>query len=384
MGELQKIADDAVANADVPFAVVMVGDRAGIVETAVAGEAAAGRPAALDTAFRIFSMTKLIGSLAAMILIDRGKLSMETPVAEVLPDWTALKVLDGWDGDAPRLRAPRTQATIRHLATHRSGLEYEFWNADMARYLKATGAPPALSGLRAALNYPLMFDPGTRWGYGLSIDWLGLVVEAVDGRPIDTFCRDEIFAPLGMDDTAFEPDGLADRLAEVRIRGEDGGFAPFDLAPPPKPEVYGMGHCLYSTAPDYMRVLRMLLGGGALDGARILSEGAVAQVFEDQMEGKPFLRMETVAPPITDSFDPYPGVAGHGFGGLRNGADIDGRRRAGTLAWAGVLNTHWWADRQAGLCGVVMTQSLPFVEPRYLAFYDAVERAAYGEGLAAA
>ncbi|MEM7711525.1 MAG: serine hydrolase domain-containing protein [Pseudomonadota bacterium] len=384
MEDLQDITGAAVAREDVPFAVVMTGDRDGLTAEAVAGDAAEGRPAMRDTAFRIFSMTKLVGSLAAMILIDRGKLSMETEVASILPEWSDLKVLDGWDGDTPRLRVPRSQATIRHLATHRAGLEYEFWNADMARYLKVTGRPTVLSGSRDALNYPLMSDPGERWGYGPAIDWLGLVVQAVDGRSIDAFCHDEILGPLGMDDTAFEPDALRDRLADVRIRGEDGHFVPFDLAPPAKPEVYGMGHCLYSTAPDYMRLLRMLLNGGMLDGNRVLSEGAMEQVFDDQMEGRMFLPMGTVAPPLTDSFDPYPGAAGHGFAGLRNVEDVAGRRRAGTLAWAGVLNTHWWADRRAGICGVVMTQSLPFVEPRYLAFYDAVEHAAYATEVVAA
>ncbi|PWJ21983.1 serine hydrolase domain-containing protein [Jannaschia seohaensis] len=374
---LQTLAEDAVARQDVPFVVTMLGNAGGITDSASAGDAAEGRPASEDTAFRIFSMTKLVGSLAAMILIDRGKLSMETEVASVLPDWDAMQVLDGWDGDTPRLRAPRTAATVRHLATHRSGLEYEFWNADMMRYLQATGAPPSLSGTRAALNYPLMFDPGERWGYGLSTDFLGLVVEAVSGQSITEFVTSEILEPLGMSRTAFEPDGMEDRLAQVKARGEDGGFVPFDLSPPPKPEVYGMGHCLYSTAPDYMRLLRMLLRGGELDGTRILSEGAVDQVFADQMEGKRFERMVATVPAVSADVDPFPGAATHGFGGLINIEDVDGGRRAGTLTWAGVLNTHWWADRSADKCGVVMTQTLPFVEPGYLRVYAEAERAAY-------
>lgn len=370
---LQTIADRAIRDADLPFAVIMSGTSRGVTDTAVAGEAAPGLEADETTAFRIFSMTKLVGSLAAMILIDRGKLAMETDVAKVLPEWDELKVLDGWDGDVPRLRAPSTPATIRHLATHRSGIEYEFWNADMARYLDVTGHPSILAGTKAAMNYPLMTDPGTRWGYGPSIDWLGRVVEAVDGRRIDAFCREEIFAPLDMSDTAFEPDGMEARLASVRIRGEDGAFAPFDLAPPRGPEVYGMGHALYSTAPDYMRLLRMLLGGGP----QVLSDGARDAMFADQMEGDAFTAMKTVAPPISADVDPFPDAAGHGFGGLVNCEDIEARRRGGSLTWAGVLNTHWWADRRSDICGVVMTQSLPFVDPRFLKVYEAVERDVY-------
>lgn len=377
MTELQSIAADAVERGDVPFVVVMAGGPDGVTHSAAAGDAAEGRSAGEDTVFRIFSMTKLVGSIAAMMLIDAGKLSMDTPVEEVLPEWRDMKVLDGFDGDAPRLREPRATATVRHLATHRSGLEYEFWNANMARYLEVTGHPSALAGTRASLRYPLMFDPGERWGYGLGLDWLGLVVEAVDGRRIDAFCRDELFHPLGMGDTAFEPDALRDRLAEVRIRGEDGSFGPFELAPTPQPEVYGMGHALYSTAPDYMCLLRTLLRGGELDGARVLSADAVNAMFADQMEGRRYAKMATVAPPISADFDPFPGRAGHGFGGLRNDDDVEGRRRAGTLAWAGVLNTHWWCDRASGLAAVVMTQSLPFVEHRYMDLYERVERALY-------
>ena len=116
-------------------------------------------------------------------------------------------------------------------------------------------------------------DPGTRWGYGMGIDWLGQIVETIDGRRIDDFCRDEIFEPLAMVDTAFEfSDRMQTRLASVSMRGEDGHFAPFDIAPPPHPEVYGMGHALYSTTPDYMNFLRMVLNGGALSGKRVLSE----------------------------------------------------------------------------------------------------------------
>jgi CubicO group peptidase (beta-lactamase class C family) len=118
--------------------------------------------------------------------------------------------------------------------------------------LAKTGHPTILSGLKMAMFYPMMTDPGTRWGYGPGIDWLGLMVEKIDGRRIDQFCREEIFEPLGMADTAFEvSDAMAKRLAAVKIRGEDGTFGPFEIAPPSKPEVYGMGHALYSTAPDY-------------------------------------------------------------------------------------------------------------------------------------
>ena len=376
MSQMDKVLGDAVAAQDVPFAVAMAGNAAGITYSGAAGETA-GRAAQEDTAFRIFSMTKAIGSVAAMILVDRGKLSMDTPVGDVLPEWNNMQVLDGWDGDTPILRAPKTVATARHLATHTSGVEYEFWNADVPKYLEVTGNPSILTGLKAGLTaYPLTSDPGTRWGYGPSSDWLGRMVEEVDGRRIDAFCREEIFEPLGMSDTAFEPDALADRLCDVVIRGEDGAFAPFELAPPPKPEFYGMGHALYSTAPNYMRFLRMVLGKGALDGTRILSEAAVEQMCADQMNGLKFETMRTVAPALTADVELPEGTT-HAWIACRTEADIPGKRSAGTLSWAGVCNTHYWIDPAKDVCAVIMTQSLPFVEPPLLKTYDAYERAIY-------
>ncbi|MBO9396563.1 beta-lactamase family protein [Shimia sp. R9_2] len=373
-----RILKDAVAAQDVPFVVAMSANADGVTYSGSSGEAAAGRPASEDTVFRIFSATKAIGSVAAMIMIDRGKLSMDTPVADILPDWNKLQVLERWDGDTPVMRAPKTTATIRHLATHRSGLEYEFWNPDVGRYLEATGHPSVLSGTKASLNYPLMYDPGDRWGYGPSIDWLGQVVEALDGRRIDQFCREEIFDPLSMNDTAFEPDAFADRLSEVRARGEDGSFVPFDLAPPPQPEVYGMGHCLYSTAPDYMKFLRMLLNKGALNGQRILSESAFAEMLEDQMEGKTFQKMVTIAPPVTADVELPEGTT-HSFAAVRFEAEVPGRRKAGSQSWAGVCNTHYWVDPASDVAGLVFTQSLPFVEAPYLRTYEAFETAVYAQ-----
>ncbi|MEM9012338.1 MAG: serine hydrolase domain-containing protein [Pseudomonadota bacterium] len=381
MSTLQTLLDRMVAEGDLPFAVAMTGNAAGTTWSGAAGEAAPGKAAGLDTVFRIFSMTKAIGSTAAMILIDRGTLKMETPVAEVLPAWKDMQVLEGWEGENPRLRAPKEEATVRHLATHTSGLVYEFWNADMPRYLEATEHPTILTGLKTGLHYPLMFDPGARWDYGIGIDWLGQVVEAVDGRRIDQFCQEEIFGPLGMTDTVFEPDaGRTARLAQPKIRGEDGQFADHEISPPPNPEVYGMGHCLYGTAPDYLRFLRMFLNRGSLDGNRVLSEGAVDRMLANQIGDLRVPRMETVVPALTADCELFPGTEKtHSFGFLRTEADVPGMRSAGAQGWAGVLNTHYWFDPARDVAAVLMTQSLPFVEPRYAKQYEAFERATYAE-----
>lgn len=381
MSTRDQILAAAVERNDVPFVVAMSGNAEGVTFSGAAGNAAPGRAATEDTLFRIFSMTKAVGSTAAMILIDRGKLDFSTPVEEILPEFSEIQVIDHFEGDEPVMRAPRTAATIAHLATHTSGLEYEFWNADVPKYLAATQHPSVLTGTRASLLYPMTSDPGTRWGYGIGIDWLGLVVEKVDGRRIDQFCREEIFEPLGMDDTMFEvPASESGRLADVSMRGETGAFAPFDLAPPANPEVYGMGHALYSTAPDYLTFLRLFLAGGALDGIRILSESGCAGMLRDHMNGLTFQKMISLAPPLSADCDPFPHTRKtHSFGFLRFEEDVPGMRAAGTQSWAGICNTHYWFDRKNDTASVIMTQSLPFVEPRFMQLYEAYERAVYAE-----
>lgn len=380
MSKFDEVLTRAVSSGAVPGLVAMTGSAAGVKWSGAAGERAPGQAMTVDTVFRIFSMTKAVGSTAAMILIDRGKLDPDATVESILPEFAKIQVLDGFDGDTPRLRAPKSRATIRQLATHTSGLVYEFWNADIPRWMAKTGHPTILSGLKASLSYPMVFDPGTRWDYGIGIDWLCQAVEAVDGRRIDKFCQEEILGPLGMTSTAFECEGaLAERLASVNARGADGRFAAFELAPPAHPEFYGMGHTLYSTAGDYMRFMRMFLNKGALDGKRVLSEKGVQTMLSNQIGDLRVGKLTTVAPPITADVDLFPGTPKtHSLGFLRVESDVPGMRSAGSQGWAGVLNTHFWIDPARDVAGVIMTQTLPFAETRFLAVYEQFERAVYG------
>ena len=225
----------------------------------------------------------------------------------------------------------------------------------------------------------MMFDPGERWDYGIGIDWLGQAVEAVDGRRIDQFCREELLDPLGMSDTRFEvTSDMESRLAGLKMRGEDGAFSDFDLAPPPKPEFYGMGHALYSTAPDYMRFLRMFLNRGELDGVRILSPSAVDQMTENSIGDVRVGKLTSLYPSISADIELFPGIEKtHSLGFLRVEENVPGMRSAGSQGWAGVCNTHFWFDPSKDIAAVIMTQSLPFVEPRFMKVYEAFERAVY-------
>lgn len=332
---LQKVLNDSVATGKVPFVVGMTAKASGVTFTGAAGDAAPGMKAAPDTVLRIFSMTKGVGSTAAMILIEQGKMDFDTPVQDVLPEFAEIRVLEGWDGDKPEMRAPKVKATVRHLATHTSGLEYEFWRGEVAEYLAKTKRPSIVAGTKAAMFYPMMTDPGTRWGYGPSIDWLGLMVEKISGQRIDTFLKQNLFDPLGMKDTDVEVrPHMQGRLAGVKARGDDGKFGDTDLAPPSNPEVYGMGHALYSTPQDYMRFLRMFLNNGALDGNRVLKESSVARMLEKHMGPLKFEKMVTMAPTITADFDPFAGTTKtHSFGLC--GTRLTSRAVAGLVHKAG-------------------------------------------------
>ena len=379
MKNLQDILNSSVSSGDLPFAVAVLANKDEVLWSGAAGDQSAGTPASLNTGFRIFSMTKAVAGTAAMILIERGMLDPEASVESILPEFAALQVIEGFADGKPVLRAPKSKATIRQLATHTSGLEYELWNADIAQYFAATGNPTVLSGLKAGLNYPLASDPGTRWAYGISTDWLGQVIEKISGQRIDAFCQAEIFQPLGMNDTMFEVSyAMAPRMAGVSIRGEGGVLGPIDIAPPAKPEVYGMGHALYSTAPDYIKFLQMFLNKGAVGGTQLISEKGMSWMLADKTGGLGFNRLETVAPPLTASFDPFPGIRkSHSFGFLRVDEDVPGMRSAGSQSWAGLLNSHYWFDPKNGIAAVLMTQSLPFVDPRYMDVYAQFERSVY-------
>lgn len=379
--KLNHVLNQAVEAGTVPGLVAMAANREGVFFENAVGTLGVdnSKPMELDSLHRIFSMTKAIGTLAAVKLVEDGKLELDTPVADILPEFATLQVLDGFDGDSPILRAPKTQATIRQLATHTSGLEYEFWNEKIAKYLQLTGHPTVLSGLKQALNYPLSFDPGTDWGYGIGIDWLGQVVEAVSGKRIDAFCKNFLFDPLGMADTVFECTGKhRDRLVTAHAHDKNGKLVPTGLEAPANPEVYGMGHALFSTAPDYMRFLRMLLGGGELDGVRILKPETVDMVCQNHIGNLKIKKMKSLAQPMSANVDFFPGVTKKwSLGFMVNEDDIPGMRSAGSQSWAGILNSHYWWDPNKGVIGIVFMQHLPFADEPALQIYGDFERAVY-------
>src|SRR5919198_4798160 len=186
-------------------------------------EVGTNAPMTLDTVVWIASMTKAITATAAMQLVERGKLSLDAPASQLAPGLAKAQVLEGFDAAGqPRLRAPKRPITLRHLLTHTAGYGYEIWRTEIARYQQVTNTPGITTCTNAALTTPLLFDPGERWEYGINIDWVGKMVEAVSGQRLDRYFQENIFGPLGMKDTSFKlsPSQRA-RLASVHQRGAD-------------------------------------------------------------------------------------------------------------------------------------------------------------------
>lgn len=378
---LDDVLTASVAAHDLPFVVAAVADRNGVLWSGAAGRSGSeGADVPFDAVLRIYSQTKAIGATALLILAERGLISLDTPVAQVLPEFENVRVFDGVDSNGPILRRPRTECTVRHLLTHTSGLAYEGLDERMTEYRATTGEPvTGVLGIETLFRYPFVFEPGTDFTYGVGVDWIGALVERVDGRAIDRFCDEDIFEPLGMIDTVFEADERHGRVPPALQRTEDGGFHVVPVAPPARPRLYGLGTCLYSTAHDYIRFLRMVLGDGEVDGHRILRPASVLLLKEDQLPPG-----VSVQPIRSDDhrwscdIDPFPNVRKSWTAGfLRVEEDVDGMRSAGTLSWGGILNSHYWVDPDNDLAAVFMTQALPFCDPRVIDRFHEFERTVY-------
>lgn len=382
--KLDQILADAVADGDAPFLVAAISDRNGVLWQGSAGQAATSLKAGQDVVCHLYSATKAIGSLAFLILVDRGKLSLDTKVSDVLPEFGKVQVLESIGPSGPVYRAPKSAVTMRQLLTHTSGLAYSPWDVKENDWEVSTKCPPPNVGTVQGFTHPLMFDPGTGWTYGVGLDWTGFVVEKVDGRRIDQFCYEEIFEPLGMNDTMFETDAATARLPDPKVRGAEGTFSDAKfIIPPARPQVYGMGQACHGTALDYLKLLRLVLNDGHADGRPILSAATMALMKQNQIGSMrlPF-PLKTLQPVIGADMDLFPGLGvpfSHTIGFMRNEADVPGRRRAGSLTWAGVLNTHYWVDPASGIAGTLFTQTLPFLDPRFQNVYTKFETAVYRE-----
>ena len=333
-----------------------------------------------DSVFWIASMTKAITAAAGMQLVEQGKLSLDEPISKVLPDLASPQVLEGFDAKGePKLRPAKNPITLRHLMTHTAGFCYDVWNGECAQYLAMTGTPNIFSCQNAALKAPIMSDPGTRWEYGINIDFVGKAVEAVSGKRLDAYLRDHMFTPLGMNDTSFKiTDSQRQRLVGMHARGEDGSLAPIPFEIEQNPEFHMGGGGLYSTAADYIKFTQMILGKGRGNGNQLLKPETVALMGQNHIGDLTIGKMTSLAPMYSNDVDLYPGMVKQwGLSFLINAAKTAEGRSPGSLAWAGLANTYFWIDPARNVAGVILMQLLPFVDHKSLEAFAGFERGVY-------
>src|ERR1700691_5498563 len=354
LARLGAVMAGEIGRGRVPGAVALVARRGrlGYFESFGRSDAAGGEPMTKDTIFRIYSMTKPITSVAAMMLWEEGRFLLSDPIAKYLPDLSRLDVAVDRDGEIERVPALRA-VTIQDLLRHTSGLTYEFRGSGpvhrMYRSAKVDSRAQSNADQVATLGrMPLLHQPGTRWEYGRSTDVVGRLVEVRSGQTLSAFFEQHILAPLGMVDTAFHvPPRHHSRLAEAFGRDPDSGLTVqlLEVRDPPHLESGGGG--LVSTAADYARFLQMLLNGGTLDGRRLLSRKTIELMTADHLG------------PITGAPDLL--LPGHGFGlgfavRLHSGiAHVPGS--IGQYFWGGLAGTTFWIDPAEQLFALMLIQA---------------------------
>lgn len=380
--QLDRLLGGAAERGDIPGVVAVAFDKSGLTYEGGFGERVLGSGVEMtpDTVGAIFSMTKAITGASAMIEIERGNLSLDTPAGDVCPDLADAQVLEGLGADGtPQLRPASTPITLRHLLTHTSGFVYDIWNSEFGAYLEATGTPSVLSLELAALRTPIMFDPGTQWEYGTGIDWAGQMVEAVSGQTLGQHMAANIFEPLGMTSTGFAPtDDMMARAAGPHARLPDGSLTPMELPPPENPEFEMGGGGLFSTMADYARFCRMVLNDGELDGNRVLSAASVERMCTNAMGDLRVRKLTTAVPQFSNDAEFFPGEPkSWGLTFQINEEPAFTGRPAGTCMWAGLANSFFWIDRTNGIGGSYLTQILPFADEKSVDLFFDFETAVY-------
>jgi methyl acetate hydrolase len=320
-------------------------DRDLIYEGAFGSRRLPGGPAMTrDTVFRVASMVKLITSVAALQLVEQGKLSLDAAVPGIDPVLGSPQVLEGFDAKrVPQLRPAKRPIALRHLLTHTAGFTYRLWDAKAVQYANS-------------------------------------IVEHVSGEPLELYFRKHILDPLGMRDTGFVLSSeQREREASLHRRGPDGFLKAEPIERQSPHASFSGGGGIYSTASDYLTLIRALLRGGALDSVRILRPETMALMSQNQIGEIEAGVLRTTSPTVSNNVDFFPGISlKWGFGHMINMQPVPGGRSAGSLTWAGLLNTYYWIDPGKRITAVFMTQVLPFADHRALRIYRRFERGVYG------
>ena len=376
MSDIDEALQAGVMAAGLPGAVAIAATADGILHAVTIGERAADEAMGLDSVARIASMTKAITSVLALRLVERGLLTLDDPICDILPELTEPMVFERFGIDSrPILNPAGTPITLRHLLTHTAGYGYDTWNQPLGHLQASLGLPRIPTDADELRRVPLLFEPGTQWNYGINTDIVGLACEAVTGRRLDELVRDEITGPLGMRDTMFVtgPEQEARRIT-VRQRQPDGTLERIVLNQPESLAFMAGGGGLHSTAADYIRFLQAILR------RELLGPSMFAELIRPQTGEIDVVPMLSANPAMSNDVILYPQMKlKWSLAFLVNSEATPEGRSAGSLAWAGFFNTYYWIDLERGVCGLFMTQLMPFADAGAYAAFLAFERAVYAQ-----
>lgn len=325
----------------------------------------------LDTTFWIASITKLATAVAVLQLVERKRLRFEHEAADYLPFFRDLEVLT-----EVGLVPATTRVTVQHLMTHTAGFGYETWSRPLAEHVLLQNLPAARSGLRRSLERPLLFQPGDMWNYGIGMDWAGLLVERIAGCSLGEYLRAHVFEPLQMHSTGFAPRADAIRAA-LYARQAGGSLASAPNAPNPDRDFDAGGAGLYATPRDVLRLLQSILRAAQGSTQEVLQPQTVAEARRNQIGLLEVRDLPTCAPERSSDLVMSPDTKKWSHFGLLHLEAQPGGRSANSISWAGIANTFFWIDFEAGLAAVAFAQSLPFLDPSVLALVGRYERCLY-------
>ena len=370
MPDLPSVLRAAIDEGRVPGVVAIVGTSDRNLHAAAHGLAGTSpaRAMHLDSVFRIASMTKLVTSIAVMLLVEEGRAELDAPLSRYVPGFRQPEVLAEFDvvTGAWSTRPATREASLRELLSHTGGYGYWFLHEPLRL---ASGSDPDL------IHPPfLIADPGTQFAYSTSTDVVALVVEPLSGMPLERFFASRIFAPLGMSDSGYRLPSDRSRLTQVHRRSGD-GFRALPLETSDHPVRGGGG--LYSTAPDYSRLLRCLLRGGELDGVRLVSGSSVAEITHNQIGDLEANMQRTVLSDRSNDFIFMDGSQKFGFGVMIESRNRPGMRATGSWSWAGITNTYFWVDPVNDLMAVLLMQLAPFANRAAVDLLQQFEAAVY-------
>ncbi|KAK4704164.1 hypothetical protein P7C70_g2051, partial [Phenoliferia sp. Uapishka_3] len=390
---------------NLPRAVVMVTTKEGLIYTGADGYAQLppyDSPASAfesaekitkDSVFEMWSCTKLVTVVAALQLLELGKLDLAADASIYVPALKEVEILDGYEGDKPILRKNEQIITLEQLITHTAGFAYSGDDTNreiyrIANNIPAAGGPDATT--ESITKMPLSVTPGTTWIYSTANDWLALCVEAASGQELGAYVQEHIFGPLGMTELSYE---LLDRNCINIAITPTPASGPYTTRPGVKwanSRAFG-GHGLLGSPDSYIKLLRVILNGGTVDGKQILRPESVTQMFSPHLNATQQIALKERSKSGSDPFTRRRDLAEYeenakgpqwGFGGVLSQEDLSSGRKAGSLYWSGMASTYWVIDPATEIAFVIFTNVVPYGPEQIWDLWEKVEVELY-KGLSA-